>query len=82
MTSLKFVNFHNSLHHTYALVSPIFVKSFMKAPKTDCFRTMLDDALDGKFLSSNGMDGFMLTNLCSGMGPSSLSVISPGTPFR
>jgi hypothetical protein len=34
------------------------------------FRTLIDDALNGKFLSSNGMDGFMLTSLCSGMGPS------------
>jgi hypothetical protein len=33
---------------------------------------LVDDALDGKFLSSNGIDGLMLTNLCSGMGPSSL----------
>lgn len=34
-------------------------------------RSIIDDALSGRFLGSVGSEGFMLTNLCIGMGPSS-----------
>lgn len=29
----------------------------------------MDDALQGKFSSTVGLEGFMLTTLCAGMGP-------------
>lgn len=35
--------------------------------------TLLHDGLKGKFLSSNGIDGWLSTYLCIGMAPSSLS---------
>lgn len=38
-------------------------------------RTLLDDGLDGKFLSSNGLDGWMLTTLGAGMSPSSFLLL-------
>lgn len=37
----------------------------------DELRSIIDDALRGRFLSSIGSEGFMLTNLCVGMSPSS-----------
>ncbi len=32
-----------------------------------CFRSILNDVLDGRFHSSPGLDGWVLTNLNSGM---------------
>ena len=34
---------------------------------TICFRGILSDTLSGKFYSSPGMDGWMLTSVCAGM---------------
>ncbi|KAB7507667.1 3-ketodihydrosphingosine reductase [Armadillidium nasatum] len=35
----------------------------------DVAKALIDDALKGKFSSSVGMEGFMLTTMCGGMGP-------------
>ena len=40
--------------------------------KLDNFRTLLTGGLKGTFLTSNGLDGWMLTNLTSGMADADL----------
>ena len=50
---------------TYKVISEVDISSLFKT----CFdfRQLVEDTLEGKFLSTSGFDGWILTSLCSAM---------------
>lgn len=49
--------------------APNFISCFHPSQSEEVAKKLVDDALQGKFSSTVGFEGFMLTTLCGGMGP-------------